>query len=72
MAAKIIKFLGIVILSFFLFSPSFLAEKEKHVKHYAAQSDSYIYITVFENGKWITYVYESDGVTLVTIIEEEW
>jgi len=72
MSKKIIKFLGIFLISFFLYLPAGAVVKSCPVEKVENCSEGYIYVTVFENGKWYTYIYEEDGITLVTVIEEEW
>jgi hypothetical protein len=72
MTRKIINFLGILFISLFLCLPAAAAAKSTNVEKIESYSSNYIYVRVYENGIWYIYVYESDGVTLVTIIEEEW
>ncbi len=71
MSKKIIKFLGIVIFSLFLLTPVIMTADSPQL-NIQNNSGDYIYVNVYENGRWVIYVYESDGVTLVTVIEEEW
>jgi len=71
MISKISRFLGIFIISLLLAAPVLWAEIEQS-KNQTYEQSGYIYVDVYENGKHYIYVYESDGITLVTIIEEEW
>ncbi len=71
MTKRILKYLGIFFISLTLSAPLFSA-KMVQASTPNFEQDGRIYVHVYENNKHYIYVYESDGITLVTIIEEEW
>lgn len=71
MTKRILKYLGIFFISLTLSTPLFSA-KMVQTSTTNFEQGGRIYVHVYECNKHYIYVYESDGTTLVTIIEEEW